>query len=92
MSDCVELELLVIVLVIVEEVCVIKLSPVVLLLSDEIQEKVEFTFEVRAKFIPFPLQMVAVFTLVICGDGFTVVVTETEVPTQEPEDEVGVTV
>ena len=53
------------VLEMVEDVCAVKLSPVVFVLSDEIQEKVEFTFEVRAKFIPFPLQMVAVFTLVI---------------------------
>jgi len=56
--------------------CVVKLSPVVFTLSVAIHVKVEpATFVVRIMFTVFPVQMVAVFALVITGVGFTVTVT-----------------
>lgn len=49
-------------------------------------------FVVNGIFTVPPLQIVAVFALVITGAGFTVTVTVCTVPAHEPEDDVGVTV
>ena len=62
---CTELELLVIVLEIIEEVWLLVLSPVVLMLSDAIHEKVELTFAVGARLNADPLQILEEVALVI---------------------------
>ncbi len=82
--------LLVIVLLNVAVLCVVKLSPVVFILSVAIHVKVEGTLLVNGMLAVPPLQMVAAFVLVITGVGFTVIVTVCAIPGHPPE--VGVTV
>jgi hypothetical protein len=76
----------------VDEVWAVVLSPLVFALSAAIQENVEATFEVSGMLTLAPLQIVAVFALVIAGVGFTVTVTVCDEPGQVPPVEVGVTV
>ena len=85
-------EELVRVLLIVEVVCVVVLSPVVLVLSVATQVKLDATLLVREILIAFPLQIVAAVVLVITGAGFTVTVTVWAVPAHPPGFDVGVTV
>ena len=71
--------------------CVVKLSPVVLVLSVAIQVKVApATFDVNGIFTVVPVQIVAVPALVTDGVGLTVTVTVCDVPGHPPA--VGVTV
>ena len=81
-----------IVLLKVAVLCVVMLSPLVLILSVAIQVKFEAMPAVNGMLTVPPLQMVAVAALVILGAGFTLTVTVCEVPKQLPPVEVGVTV
>jgi hypothetical protein len=74
------------------EFCAVVLSPVVLALLAAIQLKLEATFAVNEIFSVFPLQMVAVFALVMDGVGSTVTLKVCDVPAQVPALDVGVTV
>jgi hypothetical protein len=66
---------LVMVLLIVLEDCAVVLSPVVFPLFAAIHEYVELMLLVNGMFNVPPLQIVALFELVIVGTGFTVTVT-----------------
>ena len=82
----------VIVLVMLVDVCAVKLSPVVFGLSVAIHEYVDVTLLVMGIFKATPLQIVDVFTEVMSGKGFTVTVKFCAVPGHVPLDEVGVIV
>lgn len=82
----------VIVLLNVELLWEVVLSPVVFGLFVAIQVYDEATLLVSGMLTVFPLQMVAVDALVIAGVGFTVTVTVCGVPAQPPAVAVGVTV
>src|SRR4051812_25569031 len=57
-----------------------------------VQEKLLETLAVKLRFVPVPLQMVAVLAFVTAGGGFTVAVMVNGLPTHEPAVEVGVTI
>ena len=73
-------------------VCAVVLSPFVFGLLSAIQLKVEALLLVNTILKIPPLQIVAVFGLVILGKGFTVTVNVCGVPTQPSGVDVGVTV
>lgn len=73
-------------------VCVVVLSPVVLRLSAAIQVNVDGTLLVKGILTVLPLQIVAVFALVITGVGLTVTLTVCDMPAQLAAVDVGVTV
>ena len=73
--------------------CVVKLSPVVFMLSAASHVKVEPPIvAVKGMLTTFPVQIVAELALVIEGVGFTVTVTVCAAPVQLPPVDVGVTV
>ena len=83
---------LMMVLLIVAVDCVVKLSPVVLILSVAIHVYVEPMLLVKGIVTVFPVHIVALLALVITGVGLTVTVIVCAVPTQLPPVDVGVTV
>ena len=83
---------LVIVLFTVDELCVVKLSPVVLALLEAIQVKVEPVLPVSGKFSATPLQTEVELALVTTGAGLTVTVNVCGEPAQLFAVDVGVTV
>jgi hypothetical protein len=85
-------ELLVSVLLMLEELTAVKLSPVTFALLVAIQEKEALTLEVKSILSADPLQMAAVLLLVTTGVGLTVTWTVCPLPTQLPVVDVGVTV
>ena len=89
---CAALVRFVIVLLKVEVLCALVLSPVVFALSDAIQLKPEATSAVNGILTVPPLQIVAEDALVIAGVGFTVTVTVCALPVHPPPLDVGVTV
>lgn len=68
------------------------LSPFVFALFAAIHVKAEETLAVSEILGELPLQIIAVFALVITGVGFTVTLTVCDTPGQLPPEEVGVTV
>ena len=72
--------------------CTVVLSPLVLALLAAIQVKVEALLLVNTMFNIPPLHIVELLGLVIVGSGFTVTVTNCEVPTHPLGIDVGVIV
>ena len=67
------------------------LSPVVFALFAAIQVKLEEIVAPKGMFTVLPLQIVALFELVIVGAGFTVTAIDCVAPMQPPAEDVGFT-